>query len=86
MEIKKELIKRQIAGDVILVPVGKAVVDHNGLFVLNELGTFLWDRMADAADEAALVDEVLAEYEVDAATAAADVHEFVEKLTNLGVL
>ena len=42
MIIKKELIKREIAGDTILVPVGKTVFDANGLFVLNEIGAFIW--------------------------------------------
>lgn len=41
MEIKKELIKRDIAGDTVLVPVGKTVMENNGLFILNELGAFI---------------------------------------------
>ena len=44
MIIKKELIKREIAGDTILVPVGKTVLDANGLFVMNELGSFIWQE------------------------------------------
>ena len=36
MKIKKELIKRNIAGDVILVPVGSASLDIKGLITLNE--------------------------------------------------
>lgn len=86
MEIKKELIKREIAGDVILVPVGKAVVDNNGLFVLNELAAFLWDRIPEANTEADLVTAVLEEYEITPEIAAADVHEFVERLKTLGIL
>ena len=30
MKIKKELIQREIAGDTVLVPVGKSVYDSNG--------------------------------------------------------
>ena len=51
MKIKKELVKRDIAGDTILVPVGKTVYDSNGLFILNELGSFLWDRLEEAQSE-----------------------------------
>jgi hypothetical protein len=86
MKIKKELIKREIAGDVILVPVGKAVVESNGLFVLNELGAFLWDRIPIAQSEDDLVSAVLEEYEVSHETAEMDVHEFVQNLTKLGIL
>ena len=45
MKIKKELIKREIAGDTILVPVGQTVYDANGLFVMNELAAFIWDLL-----------------------------------------
>ena len=37
MEIKKKLMKREIAGDTFLVPLGKTVYDSNGLFALTEL-------------------------------------------------
>ena len=86
MIVKKELIRREIAGDVILVPVGGTVLENNGLFALNELGAFLWDRIPAAADEDALVAAVLAEYEVDEATARADTAEFLHKLREMEIL
>ena len=53
MIIKKEFIKRDVAGDIVLVPVGKTVLESNGLFVMNELGAFLWDLLpgAETAEE-----------------------------------
>lgn len=86
MEIKKELIKRDIAGDTILVPVGKTVYDSNGLFVLNELGTFLWDRLPQAESEADLLKAVLEEYEVSPEEAEKDIAEFLAKLKQLKIL
>jgi len=86
MKIKKELIKRDIAGDTILVPVGKTVYDSNGLFVLNELGTFIWDILPQAENEAEICRAVLAEYDVSAEEAAADIAEFIARLKELGIL
>lgn len=86
MIIKKELIKRDIAGEVFLVPVGKSMYDSNGLFILTELGAFIWELLPDAAGEDDIVTAVLKEYEVDEATARADIREFLKKLEDLGIL
>ena len=86
MKIKKELIKRDIAGDTILVPVGKSVYDSNGLFALNELGAFLWDRLPQAQDRDELLEAVLADYDVSRDQAAADLDEFLGKLTAFGII
>lgn len=86
MKIKKELVKRDIAGDTILVPVGKTVYDSNGLFILNELGAFLWDRLEKAEDEEELLTAVLNEYEVTEETARKDLRAFLDKLRGMGIL
>ena len=86
MKIKKELVKRDVAGDIILVPVGKTVYDSNGLFVLNELGEFLWDRLEAADSEEALLGAVLEEYEVTEEIAREDIRKFLARLRELGIL
>ena len=86
MKIRKELIRREIAGDVILVPVGGTVLENNGLFALNELGAFLWDRLESAEDEESLVQAVLSEYEVDEETARTDTAQFLQKLRDMEIL
>lgn len=86
MIIKKELIKREIAGDTILVPVGKTVLDSNGLFVLNELGAFIWEILPKAETEEVICEAILAEYEVSPEEAAADVADFLEKLRQLNII
>lgn len=86
MKIKKELIKREIAGDTILVPVGSAVYDSNGLFVLNELAAFIWDLLPQAETEDDICRAVMAEYEVGREEAARDIGEFLGRLRELGIL
>lgn len=86
MKIKKSFIKREIAGDTILVPVGKTVVENTGLFVLNDVGAFLWDILPQAENEEALLQQVLCAYEVDAATAEGDIREFLDKLREMGII
>ena len=86
MKIKKELLKRNIAGETILVPVGKTVYDSHGLFALNELGGFLWDLLPGAEGEEDLVTAVLGEYEVDESTARQDIAEFLDKLRTMNII
>lgn len=86
MNIKKELIKREIAGDTILVPVGKTVYDSNGLFALNEVAAFIWDILPEVSCADEIVTKILDEYEVTAETAAADTREFLDKLREMGII
>ena len=86
MKIKKNLIKRNIAGDVILVPVGSASLDIKGLISLNETAEVIWDALPEAEDKADLVKAVTDVYDVDAAIAEGDVGAFLEKLRELDII
>lgn len=86
MQIKRELIKREIAGETILVPVGKSVYDANGLFVMNELGAFIWDLLPQAQTEADICRAVMEEYEVSAEEVSQDVSEFLQMLRKMDIL
>lgn len=86
MKIKKELMKREIAGETFLVPLGKTVYQNNGLFVLTEVGAFLWDRLDQAQSEEELVTAVLEEYDIDETTARTDIREFLDKLKAMDII
>lgn len=86
MEVKMQLLKREIGGESFLIPLGKAVYDSNGMFVLTELGAFLRDRIPGAETVEELVKAVCEEYEVDEARAEADIRRFIEKLQSMGIL
>ena len=86
MKLKKELIKREIAGDVVLVPVGKTVYEANGLFILNDVGAFLWDKLPQAENEDVLLKAVLREYEVTPETAKEDITAFLRKLREMDII
>lgn len=86
MIIKKELITREIAGETVLVPVGKSVYDANGLFVLNELAAFIWALLPKVNTEAEICKAVLETYDVSEETAARDVAEFLDTLRQMDIL
>lgn len=86
MKIRKELLKREVGGEAFLVPLGKTVYDSNGLFVLSELGGFIWDLLPEAETEEDILLKILSEYEVDETTARADLAVFLGKLREMGIL
>jgi hypothetical protein len=86
MNIKKRLLKRQIAGDAFLVPVGKEIYDSNGLFFLTEVGEFIWDRLAEADGAEDILRAILEEYDVEESVARQDLEAFFEKLRALDII
>jgi len=86
MTVSKNLILRQIAGENILIPVGEASISVHGMITLSESGLLLWERLQTEATEEELVDLLLDEYEVDEATARADVQSFLNSLRNTRLL
>lgn len=86
MIIKKKLLKREINGEHFLVPLGKTVYEANGLFVLTELGNFIWDILPVAETEEEILKAILEEYEVEEAVARADLTEYLNKLRAMDIL
>ncbi len=86
MKIKLEFVLREIAGETLLVPVGKTALDLNGMLTLNALGGEIWQMLPEVKDEQEITERILAEYDADPEQVSADVHEFIEKLRALGIL
>ena len=79
MKMKDGFLLRQVAGQTVVLPIG-GDMDLNMMITLNETGAFLWEHMQQETNEAALVQALLGEYDVDEATAAKSVDAFVKKL------
>lgn len=86
MKIKKRLLKRKIAGDAFLVPVGTEVYDSNGLFFLTDVGEFIWDRLEQAQDSRDILQAILEEYDVEESVAQKDVEAFFVKLRTMEII
>ena len=86
MRVEKEFVLREIAGDYIIIPTGKTVLEFNGLVTVNEVGVLLWKMLQQEVTFDELVEAVLGEYDVDEATARADIQEFLDKLIESGIL
>ena len=86
MKRREDFILRQVAGTWVVLPVGKAAEAWNGMLTLNESGVLLWNALEKDTKPQALVDALLAEYQVAEDQARADVDAFLEVLTRAGCL
>ncbi len=85
MKLKDGFVLREVAGACVVVPTG-ADLNLNGMISLNETGKTLWTCLEKETDVDAMVAALLAEYDVDEATARDGVGKFVEKLRAHGFL
>ena len=86
MKVDKEFILREIAGDYIIIPTGKTVLEFNGLITVNEVGVDIWNMLQEDVTFEDLVQGILAEYDVEEEVAREDIQEFLNTLIEGGIL
>jgi len=77
------VIARRIAGETILVPSRRRAREM-ALFTLNEVGTFLWERLDGRRGAATLARDVAETFDVGAEQAERDVRAFLVALAEAG--
>lgn len=82
----KNLLLREIAGEYLLIPVGELAMKVHGMISLTESGKLLWDKLQNSCTEEELVSCILAEYDIDYATAVEDLKGFIRKMDKVGIL
>lgn len=80
MKIKLGFMLRPIADTFVVVPIGAASINFNGMINLNETGAFLWRELEKEVTKEELVEKLTQEYDVDQRTADAHVDKFLVKL------
>lgn len=84
MKIIKEFILREIAGECVLVPIGKTSQEFNGMITLSDTARFIWENIERADSFEDLVKLMLEEYEIDEETAKRDAYIFIDQLLASG--
>lgn len=77
------IVARRIAGETLLVPVTQRVQEM-GLFTLNEVASFVWERLDGVRPVGELVNDLVDSFQVDEATAQADLATFIGLLERTG--
>lgn len=81
MKIKEGFILRKLGKEYMVVAVGEASKTFNGMIRMNEAGAWLWDELKVGITREELIQKMIERYEdLDAATADADLGEFLETI------
>lgn len=73
-----DYIYREVAGEAVLVPTGKAAESFFGIASINSTGAFLWKALEQERSLGQLREMFAREYELDKEQSLRDVTEFIE--------
>jgi hypothetical protein len=82
---KSSVVMREIVGETFLVPIHGHIADLQELFVLNEVGRYLWDRLDGMSSVDELIAAVFSEFNVEEQEARRDTLMFLEDLMRAGL-
>jgi hypothetical protein len=80
------VVARQIAGEMILVPIRQNMGDLESIYLLNQTALFAWNLFDGGHTLADIRQQVTREFDVDEAQAGNDLLELVNNLERLGAL
>ncbi len=86
MKIKGTFVLRDIAGDIVIVPVGETALAYNGMITTTKTGAAIWQALEKDCSREELIQTLLERFEVDYATAASDTDQFLEKLRKMDLI
>lgn len=86
MKIKDGFVLRNVVDEYIVMPTGDNIAKFEGAVVLNEVSAFIFRQLENPVSRDDLLTAMLDEYDVDEATAAADLDALLEKFAQMGVL
>jgi hypothetical protein len=81
-----DVILREIAGETFLVPIRGHLADLQDLFVLNEVGSWIWAHLDGTRTPSDLARALCEEFDVGLAEAEQDVAAFLVRLDEAGLL
>lgn len=81
-----EFVKREISGEILLIPTGRTAETFNGIITLSEVGDFIWEHLEKVESFDALLNLILEEYDIDKETLAKDASGFMNQLLRAGMI
>jgi hypothetical protein len=86
MKINPHVIRRNIAGENVLIPIGRSATDTDGLFMLSEVAGRIWELIEDGQNRDSIIRTLQQEYDAPENQIAADYDEFIDDMVKCRLL
>ncbi len=86
MKLNKNFVLRDIAGEIMLVPIGEEAARIGGFIALNDVGAVIVRKLSEGCERDDLIKAITDEFEVDSETAAHDTDSFLAVLKEKGIM
>lgn len=86
MKIKPGFTLRHVVGEYMVMPTGENIKRFGGSVILNEVSAFIFEQLQKPVSREDLLTQILAEFDVDEATAAADLDALLEQFRQMELL
>ncbi len=86
MRARDGFVLRNIMGDYVLSPTGSRIREFQATIVMNELSSFVWNKLQENVTRDDLMNAILDEYDVDQETAAKDLDSLLTKFREYGII
>jgi hypothetical protein len=74
-----DIVKRKVAGELFLVPIRGNSADMQKIFVLNQVGEFIWGKLGDM-NLRDICDDLVNTFDVTREQAEQDIDEFINEM------
>ena len=86
MKIKPGFTLRNVVDEFMVMPTGENIKNFGGTVILNEVSAFIYKQLEHPISREDLLAQILAEFDVDEATAAADLDALLEQFRQMELL
>ena len=81
MKLNGTFTLREIAGEILVIPVGNTALELNGMIVLNPVSRVIWECLEKGTDREQLLKAILDRFDVDESVAKEDMESFLSELS-----
>ena len=86
MTVNKDFVVRTVAGETMLIPVGKNVLKYNGIFTLSESGAMIYRLLCEDKTEEEIISALAESFGEAEATLKCDYDEFISQLKDAEII